>query len=77
MVLGERWFGTAREVKNAFFVNIGYGIGSAIVIDGKIYNNHSEFGHLHVTNKKIKCNCGKYGCLEAVASGNAIEKSCK
>ena len=75
MVLGERWFGNAREVKNAFFVNIGYGIGSAIVIDGKIYHNHSEFGHLHVTNKNIKCNCGKYGCLEAVASGNAIEKA--
>ena len=74
MVLGERWFGTIREVKNAFFVNIGYGIGSAIVIDGKIYHNHSEFGHLHVTNKNIKCDCGKYGCLEAVASGNAIEK---
>ncbi len=74
MVLGERWFGTAKEVKNAFFVNIGYGIGSAIVINGKIYNNHSEFGHLYVTNKNIKCDCGKYGCLEAVASGNAIER---
>ena len=75
MVLGERWFGNAMEVKNAFFVNIGYGIGSAVVIDGKIYHNHSEFGHLYVTNKNIKCYCGKYGCLEAVASGNAIEKA--
>jgi len=74
MMLGETCYGNAKRVNNAFFVNIGYGIGSAIIIDGKIYNNHSEFGHLHVTNKNVKCYCGKYGCLEAVASGNAIEK---
>ena len=74
MMLGETWFGNAKKVRNAFFVNIGYGIGSAVIIDGKIYNNHSEFGHLYVTNKNIKCYCEKYGCLEAVASGNAIEK---
>jgi len=74
MMLGESWYGNAKKVTNAFFVNIGYGIGSAVIIDGKIYNNHSEFGHLYVTNKNVKCHCGKYGCLEALASGNAIEK---
>jgi len=75
MALGEEWYGNAKKSKNAFFINIGYGIGSAIMIDGKIYNNHSEFGHLYVTGKKIRCYCGKYGCLEAVASGNAIERT--
>jgi len=75
MVLGEKWYGNAKKAKNAFFINIGYGIGSAVIIDGKIYNNHSEFGHLYVTGKKIRCYCGKYGCLEAVASGNAIEQT--
>lgn len=75
MTLGEKWYGNAKKARNAFFVNIGYGIGSAVIIDGKIYNNHSEFGHLYVTGKEIKCYCGKYGCLEAVASGNAIERS--
>jgi glucokinase len=74
MMLGETWYGNAKKVRNAFFVNIGYGIGSAVIKDGKIYNNHSEFGHLYVTNKNVKCYCGKYGCLEAIASGNAIEK---
>ncbi len=74
MMLGEKWYGNAKKVSNAFFVNIGYGIGSAIIIDGKIYYNHSEFGHLYVTGKKVKCYCKKYGCLEVVASGNAIEK---
>jgi len=74
MTLGEKWYGLARNVKNAFFVNIGYGIGSALIINGEIYNNHSEFGHVFITKKQVQCNCGKFGCLEAVSSGHAIEK---
>ena len=61
-------------VCNMIYINIGYGIGSALVINGNIYNNHSEFGHVFVTKKDVQCDCGKYGCLEAVASGHAIER---
>jgi predicted NBD/HSP70 family sugar kinase len=74
MTRGEVWYGNTREVRNMFYINVGYGIGSAIVIDGRIYNNHSEFGHVFVTKKDVRCDCGKYGCLEAVASGHAIER---
>jgi glucokinase-like ROK family protein len=73
MTLGEKWYGGAKDVRNLFYVNVGYGIGSAMIIEGKIYNNHSEFGHCFVTDENVWCSCGKYGCLEAVASGNAIE----
>jgi glucokinase-like ROK family protein len=74
MAIGEIWHGKGRGVKNIFYVNIGYGIGSALVVNGQVYNNHSEFGHIPISNEKVRCSCGKFGCLEAVASGNAIER---
>jgi len=74
MAIGEIWHGKGRGVNNIFYVNIGYGIGSALVVNGQVYNNHSEFGHIPISNEKVRCGCGKFGCLEAVASGNAIER---
>ena len=74
MTMGETWYGNGKAAENLFYINLGYGIGSAMVIDGKIYNNHSEFGHIMISSEKIRCSCGKYGCLETVASGNAIER---
>ncbi len=74
MTIGEMWYGGARGFSNLIFINIGHGIGSALVIGGKLYNHHSEFGHIFITKKKIRCACGKYGCLEVVASGEAIER---
>lgn len=73
MLLGAKWHGKAKDARNVFYVNIGYGVGSALMINNQIYSNHSEFGHIHVSDEQIRCNCGKFGCLEAVASGNAIE----
>jgi predicted NBD/HSP70 family sugar kinase len=74
MALGENWHERSFDRKNVFYVNVGYGIGSAIVMQGRIYNNNSEFGHIRITNRDVPCDCGKRGCLEAVASGHAIEK---
>jgi N-acetylglucosamine repressor len=73
--LGEMWYGAAMETRTFFYVNVGYGIGSAIVIDGREYEHPSEFGHIHVTSSPLRCDCGKMGCLEAVSSGRAIEQS--
>jgi glucokinase-like ROK family protein len=74
MAFGEKWYEKSDDVKNIFYVNLGYGIGSAIVINGRIYNNNSEFGHIKITNRDVICDCGKKGCLEAVASGHAISR---
>ena len=74
MTIGEVWYGEGKDVSNLLFINVGYGIGSALVIDNKIFRHHSEFGHIFITKKKIRCACGKYGCLEVVASGEAIER---
>jgi predicted NBD/HSP70 family sugar kinase len=75
MLLGAKWHGKAKDARNVFYVNIGYGIGSALMVNNQIYQNHSEFGHIHVSDKPVRCHCRKLGCLEAVASGNAIELS--
>jgi glucokinase-like ROK family protein len=74
MAFGEKWQEQSRDAENIFYINLGYGIGSAIVMHGRIYNNNSEFGHIRITNKDVLCDCGKKGCLEAVASGHAIER---
>jgi glucokinase-like ROK family protein len=74
LALGEMWFGEGRNVRNLLFIGVGFGVGSALVIDKKIYNHHSEFGHIKITEKRIQCPCGKYGCLEVVASGSTIER---
>jgi len=74
MTIGETWFGKGKGIKNFIFITVSYGLGSALVIEGRVYDHHSEFGLIFVTKNKIKCPCGKYGCLEVVASGSAIER---
>ncbi|MBN1835079.1 MAG: ROK family transcriptional regulator [Spirochaetales bacterium] len=76
MALGEARFGAGRGYDNIFCVNIGHGIGSGIVIDGKLYRGRhytaGEFGHLTVLPSGPTCHCGNRGCLETIAGGNAI-----
>lgn len=77
MALGELNFNKKSRVKNFAIINVGYGIAAGLVIDGNLIKGHSgfagEFGHITVdTCSKVKCKCGKYGCLEALASGHRI-----
>ena len=78
MATGEKWFGLAKNIKNFMCINLGYGIGSAIVIDDEIYTGGSdssgEFGHMTLEKNGPQCSCGNYGCLEALASANAMSK---
>jgi len=78
MAFGERWFGAAKDVKNALCVNLGWGLGLGVIIDGKVYYGEDgyagEFGHIQVVKNGELCYCGKRGCLETVASGRAITK---
>jgi predicted NBD/HSP70 family sugar kinase len=77
MAFGELWYGVGKTVKHFCVVNIGYGIGAGIIIDGKPlygpYGMAGEFGHMTMDkDSKVKCACGNYGCLEALSSGHAI-----
>lgn len=82
MALGELWYGIGQEFKNFICVNVGYGIGAGVVIDGKpLYGPtgmSGEFGHTTLEkDSRVQCDCGNHGCLEALASGNAIAKSAR
>jgi predicted NBD/HSP70 family sugar kinase len=61
-----------------FCVNLGYGIGAALVMGEEIYpgalGTSGELGHSVVDPKGPLCKCGNSGCLEAVASGEAIAR---
>ena len=76
MACGEFNSGVVSNEKNVLFVNMDYGIGLGILVDGKVYYGKSgfsgEFGHIPVFNNEIMCHCGKKGCLETEASGYAL-----
>ncbi len=75
--IAELLLGAAKGYKNTLCVFVGTGIGSCLVIDGKIYHGATglagELGHVIVDLNGRSCNCGAVGCLEAYASRSAIE----
>lgn len=78
MTYGEYIQGCAAGEKNILFVNVSWGLGIGIIIDGKIYSGKSgfsgEFGHISIFDNEILCHCGKKGCLETEASGSALHR---
>jgi len=74
--LAEVKWGAARGHRNVFYATIGTGIGTGIVFDGKIYHGRTgaagEGGHVGIDMNGTRCNCGKLGCIEALASGTGI-----
>ncbi len=74
--LGEKCFGQGRGVANFIYMTVSTGIGSGVVINGKLFEGASfvagEVGHMTIVPKGERCKCGKQGCLEAYASGTAI-----
>jgi len=81
MTLGEYWFGAGQGVKNLVLINISDGIGSGVIIDGKLYYGTDgiagEIGHASIDYKGSRCGCGNFGCLETFVSGLAITKRAK
>lgn len=76
MTYGEYLKGNISEKKHILFVNLSWGLGLGIIIDGKLYMGKSgfagEFGHFPAYDNEIMCHCGKKGCLETEASGSAM-----
>ncbi|MBU1670979.1 MAG: ROK family protein [Actinobacteria bacterium] len=75
---GEHLFGVARGVDDFVYLTLGTGIGGGIFIDGKVYRGRrgtaAELGHVTVDPTGPVCGCGRRGCLEALASGTALER---
>lgn len=74
----ESRYGSAQNEPDVVLVNLGTGIGGAIVIDGVLYRGHhgmaGEFGHLQVVPAGRPCECGNAGCWEQYASGRVLER---
>ncbi len=79
MAYGEYMKGVVTNEKDVIFVNVSWGLGIGIIIDGKPYYGKSgfsgEFGHFPIFDNEIICHCGKKGCLETEASGLAIHRA--
>lgn len=78
MAYGEYMQGCVKGERNVLFINISWGLGIGIVIDGNLYKGKSgfsgEIGHIHAFNNEEICHCGKKGCLETEASGSAFHR---
>lgn len=77
LALSEGWLGAARGVSSYCAMTVSTGIGGGLVIDGELLDgasgNAGHIGHLIVEPGGRRCPCGARGCLEAEASGLAIE----
>lgn len=77
MALGEKGFGQGKELNNFIVVNVGYGVAAGIVVEGKLVDGaggfSGEFGHMTIVpDSQVVCDCGRSGCLEALAGGRSI-----
>ena len=72
IALAESRFGAARDKESAMVINLGWGIGLGLVMNGKLFRGHEgfagEFSHIPLFSNNKLCSCGKSGCLETEAS---------
>lgn len=76
--VAEWRLGLASESKNALVIQLDWGVGMGLILNGKLYKGNSglagEFSHVLIEEDGELCICGKRGCLETIASGRAMVK---
>src|SRR6202790_5476881 len=76
--LAEVLWGAGKGYAKVFYISIGTGIGTGLVLDGHLYNGRTgaapEGGHVSIDYRGPICGCGKRGCIEVFISGPAIAK---
>lgn len=74
--LAEKEFGVLNDYKDSILLTLGTGIGGSIVIDNKIFQSTNgvnfEVGHMVIDKNGPRCNCGRKGCFETLASATAL-----
>ncbi|SKA13666.1 glucokinase [Trichlorobacter thiogenes] len=78
IALGEVWAGAGQGMQSVAVITIGTGLGSGLVLDGKLWTGAggfaAEFGHLTVEPEGLPCPCGNRGCLEQYVSAAALSR---
>lgn len=73
---GEYKFGSCRSMDNVILITLGTGVGSGIIIDGRLFDGVAsaggEAGHMIIVKDGKQCNCGLKGCWECYASASAL-----
>ena len=79
--IGEYMLGAGKGTTNMVYITVSTGIGGGAILHGKIYrgstSNALEVGHMSIDPNGPRCNCGNYGCIEALASGTAIARQAR
>jgi glucokinase len=79
--LGEYWCGAGRGAKRLYAVTVGTGVGTALIVDGRVYRgvdgSHPEGGHQLIDPHGPECYCGHSGCWESLISGTAITSAAR
>lgn len=79
--LGEYWRGAGRDAKRLYAVTVGTGVGTALIVEGKVYRgldeSHPEGGHQLIDPNGPECYCGHRGCWESLISGTAITSAAR
>ena len=78
MTYGEYMNLGDKRDPDMLFINLSWGLGMGMILDGRLYYGKSgfsgEFGHFPLLDNNVICRCGKIGCLETGASGSALTK---
>ncbi|GAB3642495.1 ROK family protein [Spirosoma arcticum] len=74
--LGENRFGGGQGKKHALSINIDWGVGLGIILNGEVFQGASgfagELGHIQVDPDGELCYCGKVGCLDTITSASSL-----
>lgn len=77
--IGEMVYGGAKDVKDFIMITLGTGVGSGIVVDGKLVYGHDGFagevGHTIVMPDGRLCGCGRRGCVETYSSVTGLKRT--
>jgi predicted NBD/HSP70 family sugar kinase len=78
MTYAEFLNGCVQGEKDIIFINVSWGLGIGLIINGELYYGKSgfsgEFGHYPAFDNEVLCHCGKKGCLETQASGSYVHR---
>ncbi|EIW17111.1 MULTISPECIES: ROK family protein [Pelosinus] len=73
---GEYYYGSVKDAESMILLKVSHGIGGGIIFNGSLYrgvnDSAGEVGHTTIDVAGPICSCGNYGCLEALASENAL-----